>query len=93
MSETWWVYLIICRNGSIYTGIAKDVEARFRQHAAGKGARYTRMHPPLALLARRQYPSRREAAQAEWFIKSLSPRGKREWAVAHGTDAHCSPCQ
>ena len=43
----WYVYLIECRDGSVYTGIATDVARRFSEHAAGKGARYTRAHPPL----------------------------------------------
>ena len=47
---SWFVYLIECRDGSLYTGIAVDVAKRYAQHAAGKGARYTRSHPPLRLL-------------------------------------------
>ena len=46
----WHVYLIECRDGSLYTGVAVDVSRRYAQHAAGKGARYTRSHPPLRLL-------------------------------------------
>ena len=38
----WYVYLIECRDGSLYTGIATDVDRRYAEHVAGKGARYTR---------------------------------------------------
>ncbi|TXK66008.1 GIY-YIG nuclease family protein [Alkalisalibacterium limincola] len=44
----WWVYLLECRGGRIYTGVARDVEQRLRAHAAGTGARFTRAHPPAA---------------------------------------------
>ena len=46
MSDGWHLYLLRCRDGSLYAGIATDVERRFREHAAGKGAKYTRAHPP-----------------------------------------------
>ena len=73
----WYVYLLECRDGSIYTGIATDVERRYAEHAAGKGARYTRSRPPLRLLARFQYPDRSTASRAEYAIKQLSPACKR----------------
>lgn len=74
----WHVYLIECRDGSLYTGITTDVARRFAQHSAGKGAKYTRSHPPLRLLAQCAYPDRAEASRAEYRIKQLSPARKRE---------------
>ena len=73
----WYVYLIECRDGSLYTGIATDVERRFAEHAAGKGARYTRSHPPLRVLAHFEHPDRAAASRAEYAIKQLSPAQKR----------------
>jgi putative endonuclease len=73
----WYVYLIECRDGSLYTGIATDVDRRYAEHVAGKGARYTRSHPPLRLLARLEYPDRSSASRAEYSIKQLSPARKR----------------
>ena len=73
----WYVYLIECVDGSIYTGIAVDVAARYAAHLAGKGARYTRAHPPLRLLARFEYPDRSTASRAEHAIKRLTPARKR----------------
>lgn len=74
---TWFAYLIECRNGSIYTGIATDVERRYAEHVAGKGARYTRANPPLRLLAWFEYPDRSAASRAEYAIKRLTPSRKR----------------
>lgn len=72
----WYLYLIECRDGSYYAGITNDLNARYRAHADGKGARYTRSHPPLRLLGARAYPDRATASRAEWAIKQL-PKGKK----------------
>ncbi len=76
----WFVYLIECRDGSIYTGIAVDVAARYAAHASGKGSRYMRAHPPVRLLAVFEYPDRSAASSAEYRIKQLSAREKRSLA-------------
>jgi len=81
--SSWFVYLIECRGESIYTGIATDVERRYAMHVAGKGARYTRAHPPLRLLARFEFADRSAASRAEYAIKQLSPARKR--ALVAGT--------
>jgi putative endonuclease len=81
-SRTWSVYLIECSDGSIYTGVAIDVAARYRAHATGRGARYTRSHPPLRLLATLECADRSSALKAEYRIKQLTPAAKREYAKA-----------
>jgi putative endonuclease len=73
----WFVYLIECRDGSIYTGVAVDVAARYARHVAGTGARYTRSHPPRRLLAAFEHPDRSAAQRAEHAIKRLTPVQKR----------------
>ena len=80
--RSWHVYLIECSDGSIYTGIAVDVDRRYAQHVAGKGARYTRSHPPSRLLARFGYPDRGAALRAEYAIKQLTPARKRALCMA-----------
>lgn len=75
----WFLYLIECRDGSIYTGITVDVAARYAAHASGLGARYTRSHPPQRLLAVVEYPDRSTAAKAEYRMKRLTPLAKREF--------------
>jgi putative endonuclease len=79
----WFVYLIECRDGSIYTGIAVDVAARYAAHVSGKGARYTRSHPPRRLLAAIEYADRSAASKAEYQIKRLSPLEKRALGRRH----------
>ena len=73
----WTLYLIECLDGSIYTGIAVNVTARYAAHAAGKGARYTRMRPPARLLACIEYPDHSSALKAEYRVKQLTAAAKR----------------
>ena len=73
----WFVYILECRDGSLYTGVAIDVDKRYAEHASGKGARYTRSHPPARLLAAFPHPDRSSALKAEIAIKKLSPDAKR----------------
>jgi putative endonuclease len=77
----WFVYLIECEDGSIYTGIAVDVAARYAAHLAGKGARYTRMHPPARLLASVECTDRSSALKAEYRIKQLTAAAKRRYVA------------
>ena len=79
----WFLYLIECADGSIYTGITVDVDARYATHASGKGARYTRSHPPRRLLMSVEYPDRSAAAKAECAVKLLSAAAKREFVQRH----------
>lgn len=87
----WTVYLIECQDGSIYTGIAIDVGARYAAHAAGKGARYTRAHPPARLLGMVEYPDRSSALKAEYRIKQLSAAAKRAFVSELPTPASENP--
>lgn len=83
MASSWFLYLIECLDGSLYTGIAVDVQKRYAAHAAGKGARYTRAHPPARLLAVIAYPDRSTASVAEYQVKKLSPAAKRDLCARH----------
>lgn len=76
VSPSWFVYLLECADGSYYAGITTDVDARLAAHQAGKGARYTRAHRPLRVLASRVYPDRSSALRAEWQLKQL-PRARK----------------
>ena len=77
---SWHVYILECVDGSLYTGIAIDVSARFALHASGKGAKYTRSHPPKQILATFAHPDRSSATKAEAAIKKLTPAEKRNLA-------------
>ncbi|AJY27857.1 GIY-YIG catalytic domain protein [Burkholderia thailandensis 34] len=80
---SWYLYLIECADGSVYTGITTDVAARFAQHAQGKGARYTRARKPKAVLASFELADRSSASRAEYRVKRLTPMQKR--ALADGS--------
>lgn len=79
---SWFLYVIECEDGSLYTGIAVDPQARFAAHVAGKGARYTRSHPPRRLLATVAFPDRSSASKAEYLLKQMPAREKRDFAIA-----------
>lgn len=83
----WFLYLLECRDGSLYTGITVDVEARYAAHASGRGARYTRSHPPSRVLLVLPYPDRSSASKAEYALKQLSAPQKRAYVVAQGAVA------
>ncbi len=74
--DVWFVYLARCGDGSLYTGIARDVAARITAHDAGRGARYTRGRGPLAVCAVRRCSSKGQALRLELAVKRLSRRDK-----------------
>lgn len=80
-SKPWFLYLIECADGSIYTGIAVDVAARYAAHCKGTGARYTRSHAPVKLLGYEAHPDRSSASKAEYRVKQLSAVEKRCFAA------------
>ncbi len=80
MRKPWFLYLIECEDRSIYTGIALDVAARYAAHLAGTGARYTRAHRPQKLLAVVEFPTQSSALRAEYRIKQMTAREKRDFA-------------
>jgi putative endonuclease len=78
----WFVYLLRCQDGSLYTGIARDVCARMEQHNAGRGAKYTKGRSPVELLVARGPMPRGEALRLEVQTK----RQKRSAKQAFLTD-------
>ena len=77
----WWLYVVECRGGSLYTGIAIDVARRYEQHCSGLGAAYTRMRPPLRLLGTMPVGTRSDALKLEYTFKQLSATEKRARAT------------
>ena len=77
----WSVYMLRCGDGSLYTGIAKDVALRLEQHRRGRGAAYTRTHLPVALVYQEARYSRSAALVREAQLKSL-PRSRKEGLLA-----------
>lgn len=84
MPESLWsVYIIRCGDGSLYTGIATDVDRRLAEHLSQgrKAAKYLRGRLPLELVYRREIGTRSEASKEELRIKRLGVKGKRALAV------------
>lgn len=75
--KTWFVYLIECADGSLYTGITVDLESRLMAHQQGRGARYMRLNPALRIVAAEAHPDRSSASKAEYRIKQMTPTAKR----------------
>lgn len=76
--RNWTVYILRCGDGSLYTGIAKDVQARIKQHSEGRGAAYTRTRLPVRLLYRQEGLTHSEALIREAQVKAMSRSRKEE---------------
>ncbi len=74
--KPWFVYIVRCSDGSLYTGIAVDVEARIKAHNSGMGAKYTKPRRPVILLYQEMLDNQSEATKREYAIKKLSRRQK-----------------
>jgi putative endonuclease len=77
-SGDWHLYILECAGGRLYTGITLDLEARFRAHSTGKGAKFTRSYKPERIVFVRRFKSRSEAQKEEHAIKRLSAQAKRD---------------
>lgn len=86
VASPWFLYVLECQDGSLYTGIAVNVEKRFAAHVAGKGARYTRSRKPERILAVQSFPDRSTASKAEYALKQLSVEQKRTFCLLHAHD-------
>lgn len=78
----WFLYLIECADGALYTGIALDPAARYEKHRSGKGAKYTRANRPVRLIGAMSFADRSSALRAEIAFKKLKAAEKRArvWA-------------
>lgn len=74
--KTWCVYILRCRDLSLYTGVTNDLKARLAAHSSGKGAKYTRSRCPVRLVWKSDQPDRSAATKEEWRIKKLSKTQK-----------------
>ena len=79
----WYVYMLRCGDGSLYTGSTTDVERRLREHQEGTGARYTRSRPPGTLAYAEEAPDRSAAQRREAAIKKL-PRAQKLKLIGKG---------
>jgi putative endonuclease len=80
----FYVYILLCVDGSFYTGYTKNVDKRARLHACGKGARYTKTHKPEKIVYVETLDSRGEAMRREKTIKKMSHQQKIELVKSSG---------
>jgi putative endonuclease len=92
MSGGWQLYLVRCADGSLYTGIATDVERRFAEHQAGRGAKYLRGRGPLQLVYRQAAGDRSQALRLELAVKRLS-RPQKEALISGSCEPLPLPAQ
>jgi predicted GIY-YIG superfamily endonuclease len=78
MDAPWFVYILRCHDGSLYTGITTDLARRSAQHNAGRAARYTRGRGPVTVVYHESHASRGLALRREANVKTLSRRRKEE---------------
>jgi predicted GIY-YIG superfamily endonuclease len=75
-AETWFVYILRCADGSLYTGITKDVNRRCKQHNAGTASRYTRGRLPVSVVYQESQATQSLALKREAAIKAMSRQEK-----------------
>lgn len=78
MEAIWYLYILRCGDGTLYTGITTDVEKRLETHRSGKGAKYTRGRNPLELVYREKCGSHSDALKREAAVKKLSREQKED---------------
>jgi putative endonuclease len=80
MTGTWYLYVIRCRDGTLYTGISTDVDRRFAEHQRGgrAGSRYLKGRGPLELVLHKELGSRQLASRVEYLFKRLSKTEKEK---------------
>ncbi len=87
VTSGWYVYIVLCRDNSYYTGITTDIKRRITEHnSSKKGAKYTRNKRPVKLVYQEPAPSRSSAAKREYEIKSLTARGKNHLIFTNQSD-------
>ena len=80
MDKKWYLYILRCGDGTLYTGITTDVEARLEAHRSGKGAKYTRGRSPLELVYREECESHSDALKRELAVKAM-PREEKQQLI------------
>lgn len=82
--KTWFLYIVRCADGSLYTGITNDVLRRYTQHNAGTASRYTRSRLPVELVYQESQSNRSVALKRELAVKAMS-REKKESLIGMTT--------
>lgn len=83
---SWWVYVLECRDGTLYTGCTDDIPRRLAAHNAGRGAKYTRGRGPVILRYQEEVPDRSAALRREAAIKRLNRVEKQALITANSKE-------
>lgn len=87
---SYYVYMILCEDGSFYTGYTRSIESRMKLHREGKGARYTKMHTPEKLVYMERIGSRSDAMRRERQIKKMTHHQKLYLINPNNRNSHKS---
>ena len=76
MKQIWYVYILQCADGTLYTGITNDIDRRLKAHNAGTASKYTRVRRPVAMVYQEEIDTKGNALRRELQIKSMSRQHK-----------------
>ncbi|SMC26543.1 putative endonuclease [Clostridium acidisoli DSM 12555] len=85
-----YVYILKCKDETLYTGYTNDLDNRIKVHNSGKGAKYTRCRLPIELIYFEKYETKSEAMKREYYIKTLKRVDKIK--LIDGFNEHMNPC-
>ena len=74
--RSWFVYILLCSDSTLYTGITNNINKRVEDHKKGIGAKYTKGRSPLSLIWQEKHPNKSSASKREYEIKSLTKKQK-----------------
>jgi putative endonuclease len=81
--NSWYTYIVLCADGTYYTGVTTDINRRISEHNAGVGSKYTRSRTPVKLVWKDCHPDRSSAQKEEYRVKRLSHEDKRIMAESY----------
>ena len=88
----FWLYTLVCQDGSIYTGITTDTARRLHEHNhTTRGAKYTRSRRPVVLLAQKEVGTKSDALKLEWKLKKMRREQKLIWIKENMELVNCLP--
>ena len=85
--KSWWVYILLCADGTLYTGMTDDIPRRLRAHNTGRGAKYTRSRRPVSVVYRERCADRSSALRREAAVKQLTHAQKERLLSAPDAEA------
>lgn len=87
MASKYYMYVLLCSDGSFYGGFTNKLERRIKAHNNGKGAKYTRNRRPVKLLYNEEFDTKSAALKAEYAFKHQSRRKKEKFLIEHGVSS------